>query len=171
MEECDSARRATANKRLHVNQRVSGALGEHMEGPTKPCRRLRVFRHIVSAVGEQKYLVCCPFAVLRVEKIVANLPQCIQVPVSSNTVESAEAQEADDEIIDQDEEEALLEAPEVEEAEATAELEGEEGVEEAVEAADDSQPSRMIGQLPTEQEAALASGVASGGKDYAIIKK
>ena len=38
---------------------------------------------------------------------------------------------------------------------------------EAVEAADDSQPSGMIGQLPTEQEAVLASG----GKDYATIKK
>ncbi len=101
------------------------------------------------------------------EKVVANLPPDIQVPVPSNTVEAAEVQEADDEIMDQDEAEALPEAPEVEEAEVTAELEGEEGAEEAMEAADDSQPLGMIGQLPTEQEAALASG----GKDYATIKK
>lgn len=31
----DSARRATANKWLHVNQRVPGALGKYTEGPTK----------------------------------------------------------------------------------------------------------------------------------------
>ena len=39
-------------------------------------------------------------------------------------------------------------------------------VKEAAEVADDPQPSGIIGQLPTEQEAALASG-----KDYATIKK
>jgi hypothetical protein len=33
----DSMRRANANKRLHVNQRVSGALGEYINGPTKCC--------------------------------------------------------------------------------------------------------------------------------------
>jgi hypothetical protein len=33
----DSTRRANTNKRLHVNQRVSGALGEYIDGPTK-CR-------------------------------------------------------------------------------------------------------------------------------------
>jgi hypothetical protein len=36
-----------------------------------------------------------------------------------------------------------------------------------VEAADDSQPSKMIGQLPMEQETVLALG----RKDYATIKK
>jgi hypothetical protein len=128
----DSVRRATANKRLHVNQRVSGALGEYMEGPTKHRHRQRLFGHIISAVGEWKYLVRfddgtekeCPSAVLRVEKVVANLPPDVQVPVPSNTVEAAEVQEAEDEIVDQDEEEALPEAPEVEEAEVTTELEG-----------------------------------------------
>jgi hypothetical protein len=38
-------------------------------------------------------------------------------------------------------------------------------VKEAAEVADDPQPSGMIGKLPREQEAALASG-----KDYATIK-
>jgi len=94
----DSVRRATANKRLHVNQRVSGALGEYMEGPTKHRHRQRLFGHIISAVGDWKYLVRfddgtekeCPSAVLRVEKVVANLPPDIQIPVPSNTVEAAE---------------------------------------------------------------------------------
>jgi hypothetical protein len=31
----DSTRRATANKRLHVSQRVSGADGDYIEDPTK----------------------------------------------------------------------------------------------------------------------------------------
>ncbi len=145
-----------------------------MEGPTKRRHRQRLYGHITSAVGERRYLVHfddgtekeCPSAVLRVEKVVANLPPDIQVPAPSNTAEAAEVQEAEDEIVDQDEEEALPEAPEGEEAEVTAELEGEEAAEEAAKAADESQPSGMIGQLPTEQKAALASG-----KDYATIKK
>jgi hypothetical protein len=99
----DSARRATFNKRLHVNQRISGALGEYMEGPTNRRRRHRLYGHIVTAVGEWKYLVRfddgikkeCPSAVLRVEKVVANLPPDIQVPVPSNAVEDAEVQEAE----------------------------------------------------------------------------
>jgi hypothetical protein len=170
----DSARGATTNKQLHVNQRVSGALGEYMEGPTKRCRHQRLYGHIISAVGKWKYLVHfddgtekeCPSAVLKVEKVVANLPPDVQVPAPSNTVKAAEVQEAEDEIVDQDEEEALPEVPEVEEAEVTAELEGEEVADEDVEAADESQPSGMIGQLPTAQEAALASG-----KDYVTIEK
>ncbi len=46
---------------------------------------------------------------LRVEKVVANLPPDVQVPVPSSTVEAAEVQEAEDKIVDEDEEEALLE--------------------------------------------------------------
>jgi hypothetical protein len=144
-----------------------------MGGPTKQCHCQRLYGHILSAVGELKYLVHfddgtekeCPAEVLRVEKVVENLPPDIQLPALSNTVEAAEVQEADEEIVVQDEEEALTAAPEVGKAEVAAELKGEEVVEEVVEAADDPQPSRMIGQLPTEQEAALASG-----KDHASIK-
>ena len=105
----DSARRATANKRLHVNQRFSGALEDHMDGPTKRRHHQRLFGHILSAVGERKYLVRfddgtekeCPSAVLTVEKVVANLPPDIPVPAPSNTVEASEVQEADEEVIDQ----------------------------------------------------------------------
>jgi hypothetical protein len=48
----DSARRATANKRLHVNQRVSGALGDYMEGLTKRYHHHKIFGHILCAVEE-----------------------------------------------------------------------------------------------------------------------
>lgn len=50
-------------------------------------------------------------------KVVANLPPDIPVPASSHTVETAEVQEADKEVVNQDEEEALPEASELEEAE------------------------------------------------------
>jgi hypothetical protein len=38
----------TANKRLHVNQRVSGAVGEYMEGPTKHYHWQKLYGHIIS---------------------------------------------------------------------------------------------------------------------------
>jgi hypothetical protein len=66
----------------------------------------------------------------------------------------------------QDEEEALPEVPEVEDAEVTADLEGEEVAEESAKAAYDPQPSGVIGQLSTKHEAVLGSG-----KDYTTIKK
>lgn len=46
------AGRTTSYKRLHVNQRVLGALGEYREDPTKRHRRQRLYGHIVSAVGK-----------------------------------------------------------------------------------------------------------------------
>jgi hypothetical protein len=131
-----------------------------MDGPTKRRCRQRLFGHILSAVGERKYLVRfddgtekeCPSAVQRVKKVVANLPPDIPVPTPSNTVEASEVQEADEEVVDQDEEEALPESPELEEAEAAAEEAGEEAEEEVIEATtnDNEQPSGVIGQLPTE---------------------
>ena len=172
----DSGRRATANKRLHANQRVSGALGDYMEGPTKRRRRLRLFGTIVSAVGERKYLVRfddgtekeCPSAILRVEKVVASLPPDMPLPNPSNPIEAAELQHAAEEVVDQEEEEALPPAPEVDEAEVAAEEEAEE-VEPTDEtaAASDPQQSGMIGQVPTEKDASLVPA----GKDYATLKK
>jgi hypothetical protein len=92
----DSDRRATAKKRLNVNQRVSGALGEHMESPTKRHHHRWLFGHIVSFIGERKYLVQfddgtekeCPAAVLRIEKVAASLPPDVQVPIASTHVEA-----------------------------------------------------------------------------------
>jgi len=72
----DSRRRATGNKRLHVNQRVSGAVGEYVDGPTKRRRRQRLYGYVISAIGEKKYLVKfddgsekeCSSNILRVER-------------------------------------------------------------------------------------------------------
>jgi len=173
----DSARRATAKKRLHVNQRVSGALGEYMEGPTKRRRRQRLFGHIISAVGERKYLVRfddgtekeCPSAVLRVEKVAASIPPDMHLPIASTVMEVMEAEDVLEEVADQDEEAELPDLPEVEDEEAAAEEQaGEEEAEEVVEevaAAGDS--SGMIGQIPTENE--VTNGTS--GKDYTTIKR
>jgi hypothetical protein len=78
----DSTRRATTNKGLHVNQRVSGAIGDYIEGPTKRRRHQRLYGHIISAIGERKYMVRlddggkkeCSSALLRVEKMHTNVP-------------------------------------------------------------------------------------------------
>ncbi len=173
----DIARRATANKRLHVNQRVSGALGEYMEGPTKRHHHQRLYGHIVSAIGERKYLVRfddgtekeCPSAVLRVERVAASLPPDVQVPIPSTQVEAMEAEEAQQEIADQDEEAELPDLPEVEDEEAAAEEQaGEEEAEAVVkEVAVASDLAGMFGQLPTENEVANSTS----DKDYATIKK
>jgi hypothetical protein len=173
----DIARRATANKRLHVNQRVSGALGEYMEGPTKRHHYRRLYGHIVSVIGERKYLVRfddgtekeCPSAVLRVERVAASLPPDVQVPIPSTQVEAMEAEEAQQEIADQDEEAELPDLPEVEDEEAAAEEQaGEEEAEAVVkEVAVASDLAGMFGQLPTENEVANSTS----DKDYATIKK
>jgi len=165
----DSARRATANKRLHVNQRVSGTLGGYMEGPTKRHRHQRLFGHIVSAVGERKYLVRfddgtekeCPSAVLRVERVAASLPPDVQVPIASTQVEEMEAEDVQEEIADQDEE------AEDEEAAAEEQAGEEEAKEVVTEVAAAGDSSGMIGHLPTENEVANRTS----GKDYATIEK
>jgi hypothetical protein len=93
-----------------------------MEDPTKRRHHQRLFGHIISAVGERKYLVRfddgtekeCPSAVLREERVAASLPPDVQVPITSTQVEAmeaitstqVEAMEAEDvqeEIADQDE--------------------------------------------------------------------
>jgi hypothetical protein len=82
-----------------------------MEGPTKRHRHQRLFGHIVSAVGERKYLVQfddgtekeCPSAVLKVERVAASLPSDVQVPIASTQVEAMEAEDVQEEIADQDE--------------------------------------------------------------------
>ncbi len=110
----------------------------------------------------------CPSAVLRVEKVAASLPPDVQLPVPATHVEAVEAEEVQEEVADQDEEEALPEAPEVEEEEVAAEKQaGEEESEEVAAETSDSAPSGMIGQLPTESEVANSTS----GKDYATLKK
>ena len=159
----DSTRRATANKRLHVNQRVSGAVGDYIPGPTKRRRRHRLYGHIISAVGERKYLVRfddgsereCSSALLRVEKMHTNVPPDIQLPTSSHLEHRVVLEELVEEVIDQEEEEPLGASPDDEE------MEEELG---DVAQEDGDPPNGMPGQLPTENEQPSA-------KDYTAIKK
>jgi hypothetical protein len=53
----DITRRATAPRRLDVKQIVSGGIKDDMEGPTKCQPYQRLYGHIISAIGEWKYLV------------------------------------------------------------------------------------------------------------------
>jgi hypothetical protein len=59
--------------------------------------------------------------VLRVERVAARLPPDVQLPVPATRVEALEAGDIQEEVADQDEEEVLLEAPEVEEEDIAAE--------------------------------------------------
>jgi hypothetical protein len=121
----DSTKRATANKRLHVNQIVSGAVGDYIEGPTKQRHRQRLYGHIISAVGEQKYMVRfddgsekeCSSVLLRVEKMHTNVPPDIQMPTETNLEHGVVLQELEEEVVDQEEEEPLGASPDDKEME------------------------------------------------------
>ena len=47
-------KRATVSKRLHVNQMVSSAIRDYIEGPTKCQHHQRLYGRIISVIGEQK---------------------------------------------------------------------------------------------------------------------
>jgi len=125
----DSARRATAKKRLHVHQRVSGAVGEYIQGPTKHRHHQRLFGHIISAVCEKKYLVRfdngseqeCSSALLRVEKSHASLPPDVPVHVLENIQHRVDVADVEEEVADQEDEEPFALSPEDEEIEAALE--------------------------------------------------
>jgi hypothetical protein len=159
----DSTRRATAKKRLHVNQRVSGAIRDYIPGPTKHQHGHRLYGHIISAIGEWKYLVRfdngsekeCSSALLRVEKMHMNVPPDIQLPIDSNLEHRFVLEELEIEVIDQEEEEPLGASPNEEE------IEEELG---DVAQKDGGPPNGMPGQLPTEKEQPLAN-------NYMAIKK
>jgi len=54
----ECGRRTAPQKRLATNQRVSGAVGNFIEGgPSKRRHRERWFGHILQAVREKKYLI------------------------------------------------------------------------------------------------------------------
>jgi hypothetical protein len=115
----DSARRATANKRLHVHQRVSGAVGEYIQGPTKHCHHQRLCRHIISAIGEKKYLVRfddgsekeCSSALLRVAKSHASLPPDVLVHMPESIQHRVDIAEVEEEVADQEDEEPFAASP------------------------------------------------------------
>jgi hypothetical protein len=118
-------------KRLAVNQHVSGAVGEFYEGPSaKWRRRQRWFGHIVHAVGEKCYLVQfnngeereLASSVLKVESMVAAIPPDALVPIPQNIREGAVI-EAADELLHEDKEmehlpDSRLEEEEAEQADA-----------------------------------------------------
>jgi hypothetical protein len=89
--------RTSGQKRLCPNQRVSGAVGDFIQGPSKRRRRQRLFGHVVRAVGEKRYLIRfdngeekeLPSAVLKVESIAASIPPDIPLPVAQNVREEA----------------------------------------------------------------------------------
>ncbi len=104
-------RRAIANKRLHINQRTSSALGEFIKGLTKHHYQHKVFGHIISAVSKRKKPEHfndgmekeCPSAVFRVEKITASLQLDVQLPVPLTHIKSIEGEYVQEEVADIDE--------------------------------------------------------------------
>jgi hypothetical protein len=120
-------RRTAPQKRLAVNQRVSGAVGEFYEDPSaKRRQRQRWFGHVVRAVGEKRYLVRfdngeekeLASSVLKVESMVASIPPDVLAPLPRNIREEAVLETADELLNDDDELEHLPDSrPEAEEAE------------------------------------------------------
>jgi len=177
-------RRTASQKRLAPNQRVSGAVGEFIEGgPTKRRRRQRLFGHIIRATGERRYSVHfvngkekeLPSNVLKVESAAASIPPDIPLPAQEN-VRGIAMVEADADVQEAEEHEDLpVQRPEEKDAEVEEERNGgaaeenadnEEGALNTSDGANENahDPNgRMPGQLPT---AANASQ-----KDYHSIKK
>jgi hypothetical protein len=95
-------------KRLASKQRVSGAVGNFIEGPSKRRHCERWFGHVLRAVGEKKYLIRFdngeekefPSAVLKVEHMIASLPPDVLLPHPVNAQEEAILENAVDEVAD-----------------------------------------------------------------------
>jgi hypothetical protein len=154
----ESGRRAGGQKRLCPNQRVSGSVGEFIEGPSKRRRRQRLFGHVVRAVGGKKYLVRfdngeekeCPSNILKVESIVTSLPPDVQIPIAQN-VREEELEEEDSEPEGAVPDESMPAEQQTGEADVGN-----------TERSNDNE-GRMPGQLPTAEQSTV--------KDYHSIKK
>jgi hypothetical protein len=181
----EAPRRTASQKRLAPNQRVSGAVGDFIEGgPTKRRRRERLFGHIIAAVGEKRYLVRfdngqekeCPSNILKVESSAASIPPDIPLPARQENLASVTAimeNEADVQDIEETEDLPAV-RPEEEDAEVLDELNGGEAKEANERVAAVNKPDganenihdpngRMPGQLPKAADAVQ--------KDYHSIKK
>ena len=172
----EGGRRSAPQKRLASNQRVSGAVGNFIEGPSKRRRRERWFGHVLRAVGEKKYLIRfdngeekeLPSAVLKVEHMIASLPPDVPLPHPVNAQEEAILENAVDEVADTEETEDMpVDTPESEEMEEQ-EAEAAEMEEQQAEAAEMEEVGvteeldtngRMPGQLPS-------AGAVQPSKDY-----
>ena len=91
------ANRTTAVKRLAVNTRVSGAVGEFIpntDGSKRRRCRERWYGHIICAIGSNKYQVRfdngevkeCPSSILKVERRNASVPPDVPLPSVKNAV-------------------------------------------------------------------------------------
>ena len=128
----EGSRRTASQKRLIPDQRVSGAAGNYIPGPTKRRHWERLFGYVVRSVGENRYLVRfdngeekeLPSAVLKVESIVAALPPDTLIPVARDVQEERMLLDAvAEQLIDDHEEEDLPDQlPDSEEAEAEEEM-------------------------------------------------
>ena len=176
-------RRTAAQKRLAPHQRVSGAVGEFIEGgPSKRRRRERWFGHVIQAVGERRYLVRfdngqekeLPSNVLKVESALASIPPDVQVPVTETVAEARMQDDADADLQDSEEVEDLPGMrPEEEDAMAAEEERNDTESDDAVDEVEtpnstNGEPAhdpngRMPGQLPTEATASH--------KDYHTVKR
>jgi hypothetical protein len=182
--------RTTRQKRLISNQRVSGAVGDYVPGPTKRQRRQRLFGNIVQSVencylvrfdnGEEKEL---PSSVLKVENIIAALPPDALLPVPQGIQEERMLEDAIAEDLPEDNEEEDLPThlPDSDEAEVELEL---QFASKEVAPADASDPiaeeannnttneadahGRMPGQLPTVADVVENDSTA---RDYATVKR
>ena len=112
----EGGRQSAPQKCLASNQRVSGAVGNFIEGPSKQRRRERWFGHVLRAVGEKKYLIRfdngeekeLPSAVLKVEQhMIASLPSDVPLPNSVNAQEEAILENAVDKVADTEETEDM----------------------------------------------------------------
>jgi hypothetical protein len=148
-----------APRRLATHQQVSGAFGDFVEGLTKRRRRQQLYRQIISAVGEKRYLVqfdngiekeCCSNT-LRVESMHEALPPDVVLPAATTAGEHREIEQSEEALAYQ------------EEAEPGEELEA-DNIDDDINdiPGDEEIPSGMPGQLPSEVEQP---------KDYATIKK
>jgi hypothetical protein len=98
----EAGRRITSQKRLAPNQRVSGAVGDFIPGPSKRRRRRQLFGHVIRAVGERCYLVGfddgqekeCSSNILKVESVSASLLPDIPVPARDVLRDVSAAEEA-----------------------------------------------------------------------------
>jgi len=183
-------RRTAAQKRLAPHQRVSGAVGDFIEGgPSKRRRPQRWFGHVIQAVGERRYMVRfdngqekeLPSNVLKVESALASIPPDVPIPVVANVAQGSQMQEEADasaDLLEASEEAEDLPALRPEEEDAVAAEEELITTESDDPAGDEATPTpenttaempvhdpngRMPGQLPTE--------AAASHKDYHTVKR
>jgi hypothetical protein len=130
----EAGRRTTSQKCLTCNQRVSGAVGDFISGPSKRCRRHRLFGNMIRAIGERHYLVRfddgqekeCSSNILKVETLSSSLHPDIPLPAHDMVWDTSAVEKAsgDPDLLDNEEVEDMPAIrPEEDDAEAANEEE------------------------------------------------